>query len=135
MYIWDLKMPVSKHGYMYDARTRTGSNVSKPFFPKGFFTLPCREWFSVHPPYGVWEGTSHPIYGKKLYVLDCPQAQHRPCSGLAMALRPRLCLQRTPARLLRSSHQGLSWPRKATQDATGEELAAAWPWNFERASL
>ena len=46
-----------------------------------------------------------------------------------------LCLQRTPARLLRKSHQGLSWPRKATQDATGEELAAAWPWNFERASL
>ena len=128
-------MPVSKHWYMSDARTRTGSNVSKPFFPTGFFTLPCREWFSVHPPYGVWEGTSHPIYWKKLYVLDCPQAQHRPCSGLAMALRPRLCLQRTPARLLRNSHQGLSWPRKATQDATGEELAAAWPWNFERASL
>ena len=80
-------MPVSKHWYMYDARTRTGSNVSKPFFPKGFFTLPCRDWFSVHPPYGVWEGTSHPIYWKKLYVLDCPQLQHRPCSGLAMALR------------------------------------------------
>ena len=80
-------MPVSKHWYMHDARTRTGSNISKPFFPKGFFTLPCREWFSVHPPYGVWEGTSHPIYWKKLYVLDCPQAQHRPCSGLAMALR------------------------------------------------
>ena len=73
---------------MYDARTRTGSNVSNPFFQKakGFFTLPCREWFSVHPPYGVWRGHLIQYIGKSsTFLIVHKRSIAR--AQLAMALR------------------------------------------------